>query len=229
MGSDDRVRIPCFLKGKHRVHYYEKLGETVKIKAGILIAYPGKLSQYCYYIRRGRVFAGVTDNAMGERFLFSFEEGCMFLEQYLLTGTRSTMFFVADTDITAQQISYPELIQAMKSRFFVTLDIIQAITGFGETALARAVWNLEENAAVRVCNLLIDMSELFGEKTDKGILLTVRIKQDILGKLTGLHRITVIREIKKLKALGLLTVYEGSYCILDMEKLREYRDEKMMQ
>ena len=87
-----RVKIPGFIQDSQDARYYRRLGETVKIKAGTLIAYPGDLPRYCYFIRSGRVFAGIIDRTRMERILFSLEKDTIFLEQYLLTGTAANCF-----------------------------------------------------------------------------------------------------------------------------------------
>ena len=103
-------------------------------------------------MRSGRVFSGVLDHAEEERIMFSYEKDSLLLAQYLLTCDRSSMFFIANTDVVAQRITYPELIQSMKNNFSVTLDIIQAIKGFGETALKRAVSDMNVHpSASAIC------------------------------------------------------------------------------
>ncbi|MGN0373026.1 MAG: Crp/Fnr family transcriptional regulator [Enterocloster sp.] len=228
MKTDSRVRIPGFIQEGQNAYYYRKLGETVRIKAGTLITYPGDVPKYCYFIRKGRVFAGIVDHAGTERILFSFEQNSIFLEQYLLTGGCSNLFFAANTDVVAQKITYPELVQAMKSHFTVTLDIIHAMNGFSETVLRRVAGDLNETAAVRICNLLIEMAELFGEEENGKTELEIKIRQDIIGRLTGLHRVTVTREINKLKEQKLLTIEEGRYCITDMESFVQYRNKNSL-
>lgn len=224
--ENSRVKIPGSVQNSQNANYYRRSGETVKIKAGTVIAYPGELPRYCYFIRSGRVFAGIIDRNGDERILFSLEKDTIFLEQYLLTGSCCSMFFEADTDVVAQRITYPELVQGMKSRFSITLDMIHAMNGFTETVLRRVASDLNETAAVKICELLIDMAELFGEQTDDGIQLNVKIKQEVLGKLTGLHRITVVRELNRLKEDGLLCTQDGRYLIPDLHKLIQYRDRK---
>ena len=152
MERSSRVKIPVFTQGKQNVSYYRKMGETVRIKKGTIICYPGQMAKYCYYVRSGRVFSGVLDHAEEERIMFSYEKDSLLLAQYLLTCDRSSMFFIANTDVVAQRITYPELIQSMKNNFSVTLDIIQAIKGFGETALKRAVSDMNVHpSASAIC------------------------------------------------------------------------------
>lgn len=224
--ESSRVKIPGLIPNSQNTHYYRNLGETVRIKAGTLIIHSGDVPQYCYFIRRGRVFAGMIDKTYGERILFSLEKDTIFLAQYLLTGSCSSMFFEANTDVVAQKITYPELVQGMKSRFSVTLDIIYGMNRFNETILMRISDDLNEAASVKICNLFIDMADLHGEQTDIGILVNVKIKQEVVGKLTGLHRVTVVRELNKLKEKKLLISQDGRYLIPDREKLIQYRDNK---
>ena len=102
------------------------------------------------------------------------------------------------------------------------------MNGFNETILRRVASDLHETASVKICNLLIDMAELYGEETGTGTLLNVKVKQEVVGRLTGLHRVTVVRELNKLKEQNLLVLQDGKYLIPDGEKLIQYRDNKSL-
>ena len=60
------------------------------------------------------------------------------------------------------------------------------------------------------------MADLFGEPVDGRILLNMKIRQEVIGKMTGLHRVTVVRELNKLKDCRLLFMEDGNYWIPNM-------------
>ena len=73
------------------------------------------------------------------------------------------------------------------------------------------------------------MADLFGEPVDGRILLNMKIRQEVIGKMTGLHRVTVVRELNKLKECRLLSMEDGNYWIPNMEKLLQFRDRNRFQ
>lgn len=225
-GDESRIQLPGRLQMKQSSYYFRKMGETVRIKAGTEIEKQGEIPSHCYFIRNGLVAAGINLKDGDERILFVFEKDCLILGQYLLTSNKNQLCYTANTEVLAQKISYQELVQGMKSCFNVTMDVMNAAVGFSELSLYRMIGDWEENAAVKICNQLIDMAQLFGNENDNAVMLNVQISQTMLGKMTGVHRVTVNREMKKLKEKGLVFIEDGYYYISDIKQLIQYRNEQ---
>lgn len=58
-------------------------------------------------------------------------------------------------------------------------------------------------------------------------VLTMHVSQEMLGNMTGSHRVTVNRELKKLKEKNLIYSKERFYCIPDLNGLIAYRDSQI--
>lgn len=221
---DARIRVPRLVRSGQNAYYFQKLGETVQFRPEQLLAFPGCYPRYCYFIRSGRVLAGVADPSGDRRILLSFESSTLLLEQYLLTGKRCDLYYKAVEKTTAQMISYHDLTQAMKADFSVSLDVLNAISDLGALAFQRQRNECSTDARQKVCNQFLDFILAFGEETDGRIVLGEKLTQEKIGLLTGLHRITVSREIKRLKERGILAQSEGYYSISGIQDLIDYRD-----
>ena len=200
------------------------MGEPVEFRDGQTVAVPGVYHDYCYFIVMGQVIAGTPNSSEYRRIFLSFEERTLLLEQYLLTGKPVDLYYKAVRRTKARKISYHDLTYAMKSDFSVTLDVINAISSLGLLAHQRQRSESEDGARRKVCSQLLDLALVFGTEYGGGIMIGEKVTQEKIAALTGLHRITVTREIKKLKEEGILTPKEGFYIISSLEALAAYRD-----
>lgn len=81
-----RIKVPSFISSRQNAWFFQRLGEPVEFRADQLIAMPGMYPQYCYFLKTGRVIAGIVSSANRQRLMLSFEDGSLLLEQYQLTG-----------------------------------------------------------------------------------------------------------------------------------------------
>ena len=219
-----RIQVPRFIKGEQNAFYFQKMGETVQFRPEQMLAVPGCYPRYCYFLRSGRVIAGTVSPSGSKRILLSFEKNTLLLEQYLLTGKPCELYYKAVEKTTAQMISYHDLTQAMKADFSVTLDVLNAISDLGALAHERQRAERETDARQKVCNQFLDFALAFGVEENGKIMIEEKLTQEKIGILAGLHRITVSKEIKKLKEQGILTYQGGFYFISDLHQLVAYRD-----
>lgn len=110
-----RIKVPSFISSRQNAWFFQRLGEPVEFRADQLIAMPGMYPQYCYFLKTGRVIAGIVSSANRQRLMLSFEDGSLLLEQYQLTGKPCDLYYRAVSPCTAQMISYHDLTQAMKA------------------------------------------------------------------------------------------------------------------
>lgn len=194
-----RIKVPGFISSRQNAWFFQRLGEPVEFRADQLIAIPGSYPRYSYFMKTGRVIAGIVNSAENQRLMLSFEEGSLLLEQYQLTGKPCDLYYRAVTDCTAQMISYHDITQAMKADFSVTLDILNAISDLGAMSLQQRMFETEADATEKVCGQFLDFALAFGEEDGGEIVITERLTQEKIGALSGLHRVTVARELKKLR------------------------------
>ena len=213
-----RIKVPSFISSRQNAWFFQRLGEPVEFRADQLIAMPGMYPQYSYFLKTGRVIAGIVSSANRQRLMLSFEDGSLLLEQYQLNSR-------AVSDCTAQMISYHDLMQAMKADFSVTLDVLNAISDLGAMSLAQRMFETSADATMKICSQFLDFALAFGEEEDGEIVITEKLTQDKIGALSGLHRVTVSKELKTLRELGLVRMVDGYYRISSLAALMDYCDE----
>lgn len=220
-------KMSVFTQKNQSSYYFCQLGETVRIKQGSVIACPQEIPGYCYYIRSGQVLAETISVNGEERVIFSFEKESIILAQYVLAGTKNPLSYRAKTEVLAQKISYLELVRGIKNSFHITIDIINAIADFSDVSLYQMLSAQDGKASVKICNQLINLAHLYGINYNGETVLTMHVSQEMLGNMTGSHRVTVNRELKKLKEKNLIYAKERFYCIPNLNELIAYRDSQI--
>ena len=117
-----RIKVPSFISTRQNAWIFQRLGEPVEFRADQLIAMPGCYPRYSYFLKTGRVIAGIVNSSSSQRLMLSFEESSLLLEQYQLTGKPCDLYYRAVTPCTAQMIPCHDMTQAMRADFSVTLD-----------------------------------------------------------------------------------------------------------
>ncbi len=219
-----RIKVPSFISTRQNAWIFQRLGEPVEFRADQLIAMPGCYPRYSYFLKTGRVIAGIVNSSSSQRLMLSFEESSLLLEQYQLTGKPCDLYYRAVTPCTAQMIPYHDMTQAMRADFSVTLDVLNAISDLGAMSLRQRMFETEADATTKVCAQFLDFALAFGEEEEGETLIGEKLTQDKIGALSGLHRVTVSREIKKLRERGLLRFEGGYYRIISLNALIEYCD-----
>lgn len=152
-----RIKVPSFISTKQNAWFFQRLGEPVEFRADQLIAVPGSYPRYSYFLKSGRVIAGIVNSSNHQRLMLSFEESSLLLEQYQLTGKPCDLYYRAVTDCVAQMISYHDLTQAMKADFSVTLDVLNAISDLGAMSLKQRMF---ETASARSSSIATSTQEV---------------------------------------------------------------------
>jgi len=76
----------------------------------------------------------------------------------------------------------------------------------------------------RVSARLVELAERFGSREDAGIVIEMNITQEDLAGWTGSSREAVIKALRSLRDLGLITTGRRSVTVLDLPGLRRLRD-----
>lgn len=225
--TEQKSPSPKVQAGNQRTGFWQRIGDYMTLKKGEILAYPGEIPLYCYYIKTGRVIAYTVSELGMEQVFFVFEPGSTILEQYLLAGRKCRLYYKASEKTTVRKISGKQLTTAMKGNESLTMDVIESVTNFGDIALERMLLEKQGNAAVKICDVFIDMAANFGEEECDGrMVITQKISQDMISKLAGVHRVTVVREMKKMKELGILKQEDGLYILPDLAVIQRYRNEQ---
>lgn len=202
------------------------IGKEIWIKSKTILAMPEMVPACCYYIQSGKVIA-YSENESGLKQAYCmFKEGEIILAQELLCEKESKVYFETIETVKAYMISKCQLIDALKKDVMVYEDILDATMRFNDRLLDSRMNEQQGNAASRLSNLFLELAQSYGVEEDGDIVIHQKISQDVLGQLTGLHRVTVVREIKKMQEKKLIYRKMPWYVIPDMRGLQEYRNQQ---
>jgi len=73
----------------------------------------------------------------------------------------------------------------------------------------------------RVADLFIHFVQVYGETTERGIRISLRLTQQELANLAGTSRVSVSNSFRYFKSLGYVTKYRGRYYVLDLDGLQQ--------
>lgn len=205
---------------------WNSIGKEVLIKSKSILVMPAMVPACCYYIQSGKVIA-YSENESGLKQAYClFQEGEIILAQELLCGKESKVYFETIETVKAFQISKCQLMDALREDVMIYEDILDAAIHFSDRILENRMTEQQGNAASKLSSLFLDLAQSYGVEEDGDIVIHQKMSQDVLGQLSGLHRVTVVREIKKMQEKKLLYRKMPWYAISDVRGLQEYRNQQ---
>lgn len=188
---------------------------------GRLLYLPGDDSEAVFFLASGRVkISRLSDH--GKEFILEIvEPGGSFGEAGVLDNK---------TRETVAEILEPSAIFAVPAKAFrATLKRNPSLLMTLTRSMGRRQQQLEKrlmdvvykNAPQRLADLLLDLSENYGVRDSRGILLRIKLSQSALGNLLGVSREIVNHTFSGLKRRGVITVAEGRVIIQNPEALAE--------
>lgn len=182
----------------------------------------GEIPEYCYVVKSGRVL-GYEITCAGDQRVFNFmEPGSVFLESFVLFDKPCPILFKAVMDTELIAIHKCTLKRAFKQDIDVVMDICEALSMKFLSSMEDIRTLPQQSAAWKICRLLLNFADHYGEAYNKMILIKENINQQMLAELLGMNRITVTRKLKDLKDCGLIGKSNGFYYICDIDKFRAY-------
>lgn len=207
-----------------RIGKLEKLGESVFFPKKHVILEGGHISKYCYVVKRGRVVSYET-YANGEERIYHFhEEGALFLEENILFGQTTPLSFRTACATELIRIDRNSLMKAIKTDSQLALDLLESASVKFHSSMEQVRHTRNYSISWKISDLLLSFAEYSGVPYGNKVLIKEKISQQMISSMLGINRITAVRAIKELKDLGLVEQVKGFYCVMDMEKLEEYRD-----
>ncbi|MGN0159539.1 MAG: Crp/Fnr family transcriptional regulator [Brotaphodocola sp.] len=207
---------------------WDMLGEEVSLKKGMILALPGTIPACCYYIQSGTVLA-YSENDHGLKSTYGvFRSGNLILEQDLMRKKESVLGYETSQKVQARKISKVQLEEALRREPMLYQDLLYALMQFEDSVLEQTLNKQEGNAASRLSTLLLNLAKDYGVEESGTIIICHKVSQEKMAQLAGLHRITVVREMKKMQEQSLVIKQIPWYVIPNVTKLTEYRDQQRM-
>ena len=188
---------------------------------GRLLYLPGDDSEAVFFLASGRVKISRLSDHGKEFILEIIEPGASFGAAGVLDDK---------TRETVAEVLEPSAIFAVPAKAFrATLRRNPALLMKLTQSMGRRQQQLEKrlmdvvykNAPQRLADLLLELSQNYGVRDSRGILLRIKLSQSALGNLLGVSREIVNHTFSGLKRRGVIAVAEGRVIIQDPEALAE--------
>ena len=186
---------------------------------GRLLYLPGDHSEAVFFLASGRVKISRLSDHGKELILEIVEPGGSFGEAGALDDK---------TRETVAEVLEPSALFAVPAKAFrATLKRNPSLLMKLTKSMGRRQQRLEKrlmdvvykNAPQRLADLLLELSENYGVRDSRGILLRIKLSQSALGNLLGVSREIVNHTFSGLKRRGVITVAEGRVIIQNPEAL----------
>lgn len=206
---------------------WKYLGNSIELKSGDILIEPGVIPTCCYYIESGMI-AAYMENQNGLKNTYGiFQNGDIILEQDLLRAKENVLYYETIGKVRARKITGLQLEQALREEPLLYRDMLNIVMKFGDGLLEQSISRENGNAASKLSHLLLKLAGSYGVEEDGRMIIDLKMSQELLAQLAGLHRITVVREMKKMQERNLVSKKMRWYVIPNVMKLTEYRNEQM--
>ena len=193
-----------------------------KFRKGQTILYEEDTNEYMYIIFEGEVKAIQTTEDGKEIILAMHGSGDFFGEISLLDGKTIPARVMATKDAITAIISKRDF-YSLLGHNKVAIKMSQILCSRLRESWAKVQMLNFNNASQRVKMLLIMLSEKYGNKTDEGIILKIKLTHQDLAEMSGLTRETVTRVIDKLQKSGEIEVLKNKVIRLTPDFCGEFK------
>ena len=148
------------------------------------------------------------------------DAGDLLGEMSALDGEDRTATAVALEPVEARAIAVRDFVAFLESTPGAGLALARLLCARLRDADRKRREYVALDALGRVAARLVELAERFGSPAADGIVIEVRITQEDLAGWTGSSREAVIKALRKLRELGLITTGRRSVTVLDLAELR---------
>jgi len=186
-----------------------------------VICRKGDMGSQMFVIANGRVTLH-TDSDEGKELSFGFlSQGDIFGEIALLDSGERTA--------TVKAIEATEILVIERRDFIPFLEkspkVAVQLLGTMAQRLRRTDEHFEDiffrNLPGRMAKKFLGLAESYGQETDNGIQIELKLSQGEIGKLTGATRESVNKQMRAWEAAGLIDCTKGYITIKDQDKLED--------
>ena len=199
----------------------EGVTQTRFAPKGRLLYLPGDDAEAVFFLASGRVkISRLSDH--GKEFILDIvEPGASFGEAAVLDDRpRETVAEVLEPS-TLLAVPAKAFRAALKRNPALLMKLTQLMGRRHQRLEKRLMDVVYKNAPQRLADLLLELSENYGVRDSRGILLRIKLSQSALGNLLGVSREIVNHTFSGLRRRGVIDVAEGRVIIQNPEALAE--------
>jgi CRP-like cAMP-binding protein len=190
---------------------------------GEILLMRGDSVKNIYYLRNGRVKQYDVTSKGDEIILNTFKPPAFFPMSRAINNLDSTYIFEAETDITVILAPAYDVIEFIKANPDVMFDLLSRVYRGVDGVMGRMSRLMSSGANERLRYELLQEGKRFGRLQKDGSCF-LEINESDIGSRAGLSRETVSREVKKLKAEGLISMENNFIRLQDLSALENKTD-----
>jgi CRP/FNR family cyclic AMP-dependent transcriptional regulator len=191
------------------------------VRKNRILFLPGDPPDSVYFLASGRVKISKLSETGKELILDILEGGRFFGEAGVLDG-RPQETAAEALETTSLWVVPADRFRAVVARTpALALELARTL-GRRQRQLERRLLDIVyKNAPQRLADLLLQLSESYGVRDARGILLRIKLSQSALGNLLGVSREIVNHTFSELKRRGVIELADGRVVIQDPEALAQ--------
>lgn len=197
-------------------------GTRLLFHKGEFIIRPGEAPSGVFFIGKGMVKAFDITKYGEENLLIIRKEQEIFPLIWAITGQERSVIYQALVPTTVWRISREDFLSYIADPANPLAPLLDMTLEMYRIHSERII-NLEyRSVRERLISFLLTMAHRFGEKTDKGILINVPLRQLDMASSISATRETTGRELSALEKRGLIETKSPYVIVRDVKKLRSF-------
>ncbi|OGH17288.1 MAG: hypothetical protein A3C30_01650 [Candidatus Levybacteria bacterium RIFCSPHIGHO2_02_FULL_40_18] len=193
--------------------------KTQRYRKGEILVRAGDSPSGIFYLKKGRVREYAISTKGEEIVVNIFKPSAFFPMSWAINNAPNIYFFEAMEDLELVRAPREEVIEFIKREPEVLYNLLSRVYIGTDGLLSRMTYLMSGSAYERLVAELIIVAKRFGERNSKQI--TIETTERDLASQIGMTRETVSREIRKLRAVGLISFGKKSLVVKDIKRLEE--------
>ncbi|NTX29889.1 Crp/Fnr family transcriptional regulator [Burkholderia pyrrocinia] len=195
------------------------LGRRTRYDKGATIYRQGELGFTFYFLLSGRVQVSIFQRDGAEFILEVMGRWSMFGESPAIDGYPRIATAIAVEDSELLEFDIRVIEGAIPSHPELALSLMRVIALKQRILASRIQYLALPKPEMRIGELLVRLSDLYGEKHDDGTLITIPLTHEQIAAMTGATRVTVTRALKRLAEIGAIEIRQRRIRVIDPSRL----------
>ena len=206
------------------VEVLEQVSETVEVRRRSTVWEPGAAAAMVYVVRSGIIKVSKVSDEGRELTLHFFTRDHLFGELAIISDTPHDTVAEAFEDCNLLAISKDDFTRVMMRCPQLAMRMIRLV-GERRRSLEDRVENLLfKSAHARLAGLFLELSQSFGVRDSRGVIVNLKLTHKEIASLIGATRETVSFAILDLRKDGLILTEGKRVILIDEVRLKALRD-----
>jgi CRP/FNR family transcriptional regulator, cyclic AMP receptor protein len=195
------------------------LGRRKQYSKGTTIYQQGESGFTFYFLLSGRVQVSIFQNDGSEFILEVMGRWSMFGESPAVDGHPRIATAVTVEDSEVLEFDIRVITGAIQACPEIAISLMRVIALKQRILASRIQYLALPKPEMRIGELLGRLSDLYGERHDGRVLITISLTHEQIAAMTGATRVTVTRALKRLTDVGAIEIKQRRIWVIDPSKL----------